>query len=312
MSNNATIFSVQDETGTVTQVTLLPSPSPSLLDPIAIGDTGIYAGFPDDGTSLNNAPTFKSLPFTVSQVLDNGYQFSVATTNANLADWPATGQITWQTGANEGETSPVIGIDGANAYITTDYLLKYLSARGIVLPDSVINGPVDVLQAAIVQGTDYLDQKYRFNGVKLLQQLGNTAMDANVVFLESWLTPFALNSLSYLTPSVSTQTTEWPRQGVVDFNGNTINGIPPQIKKACAELAWRVLNGVVLQPDFDPGIVGAGGVVSQVSKEVGPLKTSISYDTKLGLGFFASFPQVDRMLSRAGLLLQGGGRTVMR
>src|SRR5580698_4566908 len=113
MTDTPTVFAVQDETGTVTQVTILPSPSPSLNGPIEPGDTGVYAGFPDDGTSLTAAPTFQSLPFTVGYVLENGFQFTVATTNANLADWPANGQITWLTGNNEGETSEVTQIDGA-------------------------------------------------------------------------------------------------------------------------------------------------------------------------------------------------------
>lgn len=300
------IFSVQDQTGTVTQLTLMSSPSPAQI--IAVGDTGLYAGYPDDGTSLTLAPAFNSLPFTVIQVLDNEH-FSVATTNANMADWPALGEITWQTGANVTETSTVIEIDGANAYISVTEFAKYHQARGNAVPAGVTDAQI---QAAIVQGTDYIDQKYRFNGVKLLQTIGSSPMDANATFLESWLTPYALNGISYLTPTTSKQSTEWPRQGVVDYNGDTVNGIPKAVKAACSELAIRVLNGTPLQPDYDPNLVGAGGVVSSITKKVGPLETVTAYDTKLGLGFFASFPIVDRMLSKAGLLNSGGGRTVIR
>lgn len=313
MSNQPTIFAVQDETGTVAQVTLqtLPSPSPALLSPIKPGDMGIYIGLPDDGTSLTEQPTTQSCPFAVGNVLDNGFQFSVMTTKANLADWPATGEITWVTGGNEGEVSTVTQIDPANAYIDIPYFSLYMTARGLTIPPAIAADNFS-LQQAIVQATDYLDQRYRYTGIKLLQAYGSGVADDSVIFLESWLTPFALNSLSYLAPTTSTQTTEWPRQGVTDYSGNTINGIPKQIKEACAQLAWRVCNGVQLQPDYDSGVVAAGAVVSQVSKEIGPLKTSISYDTKLGLGFFASFPQIDRMLSRAGLLSSGGGRTTIR
>jgi hypothetical protein len=300
------IFSVQDETGTVTQITLMPSPSPSQL--IAVGDTGLYAGFPDDGTSSTLAPAFNSLAFTVIQVLDNEH-FSVSTIRANMADWPAFGVITWQTGANVLETSTVVEIDGANAYISIAEFAKYHLARGNAVPVGVTDQNI---MSAIVQGTDYIDQKYRFSGVKLLQTIGSAIIDANATFLESWLTPYALNGVSYLTPSTSKQSTEWPRQGVVDYNGDTVSGIPKAVKSACAELAIRVLNGVALQPDYDTGLVGAGGVVSSITKKVGPLETVTSYDTKFGLGFFASFPIVDRMLSKAGLLNSGGSRTVIR
>lgn len=300
------IFSVQDETGTVTQLTIMPSPSPA--QHIRVGDTGLYAGFPDDGTSSFQTPAFQSILFMVNQVLDDEH-FSVSTINANMADWPAFGQITWETGANLGENTTVVEIDGANAYITIEEFTKYHLARGNAVP---VGATPQNIQAAIVQGTDYLDQKYRFNGVKRLQSIGASVMDSNATFLEAWLTPYSLNGISYLTPMTSKQSTEWPRQGVVDFNGDTVNGIPKAIKAACSELAIRVLNGVALQPDYDPGLVGAGGVVSSITKKVGPLETVTAYDTKLGLGFFASFPMVDRMLSKAGLLKAGGSRTVIR
>jgi hypothetical protein len=303
----ATVFAVQDETGTVTQLTILPSPLP--IHPIEVGDFGIYAGYPDNGTSLTNAPAFQSLPFTVTAVAANGYQFSIGTTNANMADWPANGEITWQTGANATLTSIVTDIDGANAYIDTAYLTKYHTSRGNALP---ANATTAAMQAAIVQATDYIDAKYRFAGIKLLQSIGNAVLDANTTFLEAWLTPYALNGVSYLTPSTSTQSTQWPRQGVIDLSGNTVNGIPEAVKRACAELAIRVLSGVSLQPDYSSAIAGGGGVVSSVTKKVGPLETVTAYDTKFGLGFFASFPVVDRMLRSAGLLVSSGNRTVMR
>lgn len=301
-----TVFAVQDETGTVAQLTLQASPLPDF--PIAVGDVGLYAGTPDDGTNSFAVPSFVSLAFVVSAVRENGYQFAVQTNNSNMADWPPNGTITWQTGGNATDTSVVTEIDGANAYLTVLEFTKYHTSRGNAVP-TVTDA---VIQGAIVQATDYLDQKYRYSGIKRLQSLGNAVIDANAAFLESWLTPYTLNNVSYLTPSVSTQSTEWPRQGVVDFNGDTVNGIPKAVKAACAELAIRVLNGTKLQPDYDPNLVGNGGIASSITKKLGPLETVISYDTRTGLGFFASFPIVDRMLSRAGLLNSGGSRTVIR
>jgi hypothetical protein len=307
-------FSTQDETGTVYQFTVdVAGASPALARPIAVGDQGMATGTPDDGTSLTFQPGSEVVPFTVSQVL-NPSQFSVTTTLSVSSDWPASGTIMFTSGPNNGLTVGLDQIDGANAYIDETYLKKYFLARGVDIMTVPVASPdpTPLHMAAIVKATDYLDQKYRYNGIKLLQRFGTSIIDANAVFLESWLTPYALNGLNYLTPSVTNQATEWPRQGVIDFNGNTINGIPPQIKQACAELAFRVLNGTNLQPDYDPTVVANGGVVAEVLKKVGPLETLTRYDTKIGLGFFASFPQIDRMLSKGGLLNSGGGRTVIR
>jgi hypothetical protein len=294
------IFSVQDETGTVTQLTL--QPSPAIV--VSIGDTGLYEGFPDNGEIT---PSFQSLHFTVVQVVD-GAHFSVRANNANMADWPAGGTITWETGANVTDTSTVIEIDGANAYITVTEFTKYHNSRGNAVPAGAVAAAI---QQAIVQSTDYLDAKYRYSGVKRLQVIGNSGQDVNAVFLNSWITPFAVVGTG-LAPQMTSQSTQWPRQGVVDNNGDTVLGIPKAIKDACAELTIRVLNGVVLQPDYDPSLVGAGGVASSITKKVGPLETIVSYDTRFGLGFFASFPIVDRILKSGGLLNSGGGRSVMR
>ena len=167
----AVVFAVQDETGTVAQLTLLASP----VHPIVVGDTGVYAGIPDDGTDLFATPVFNSLPFIVSGVL-NSTQLSVDTVNANLADWPANGTITWGTGANAGLNSTVNNIDGANAYISTTYLKTYHASRGNPLPATATTG---AMQAAIVQSTDYLDAKYRYKGIKLLQSIGNSEHDVH-------------------------------------------------------------------------------------------------------------------------------------
>jgi hypothetical protein len=67
-----------------------------------------------------------------------------------------------------------------------------------------------------------------------------------------------------------------------------------------------------LQPDYDPDLVGYGGIVSSLSVEVGPIKESRAFDTKLGIGFFPDIPQIRRMLSKAGILMAGGGRTILR
>jgi hypothetical protein len=298
-----TVFSVQDETGTVYQLTTLASPSAT----VSVGDQGTYVGTPDDGTDGFVVPAEVTDAFQVSQVLDAEH-FSITTLIQSGSNWPRSGVVTWLTGANALLTSTIVEIDPANAYINVAFLDKYCASRNISIPTSTEGGK----QGAIVAATDYLDQKYRFRGIKLVQRVGQDFSDANAVFLEPWLTPYALNGLAILTPSTTPQHTEWPRQGVVDNNGDSINGLPLTLKMACAELSVRALSGIKLQPDFDPNLGGQGGLVSSLTKKVGPLETIVAYDTKAGFGFFASFPQVDRMLSKAGLLVSNGGRSVMR
>lgn len=298
-----TVFSVQDETGTVYQLTTLASPSFA----VSINDVGSYTGQPDDGTDGTVPPANVTDQFQVVQVLDAEH-FSVRTLIQSGADWPRSGVVSWLTGANATHTSTIVEIDPANAYIDVAFLQKYFASRNITIPSATVLA----MQGAIVAATDYLDQKYRFRGIKLVQRVGQDMSDANAVFLEPWLTPYALNGLAILTPSTTPQQTQWPRQGVVDQNGDSVNGIPLTLKMACAELAIRVLSGTKLQPDFDTALGGQGGVVSSITKKIGPIETVTAYDTKLGLGFFASFPQIDRMLSKAGLLVSNGGRSVMR
>lgn len=313
-----TVYAVQDRTGTVAQLTLAEPTN----HPINVGDTGTYSGTqPWNGNSVDYV-------FTVSQVNIETSQFCITTALPNNAGpgeilqsgWPPEGVVTWETGLNASPNSPdtstVMQMDVANAYITTDFLMSYSSSRGVF---SIPASPTDSQMQAIVQATDYLDQWYRFKGIKLLQFLSGTSiLDPMLPYLDPWLTPFAFANGPYgatgpaYIPSTTQQDTEWPRQGCVDFNGDTVYGVPLVVQRACAELALRALNGTVLQADYSSNIVTDGGVVQELSQEVGPIRTTTTYDTKLGLGFFPDFPQVTRMLAKAGILVSGGGHSIIR
>jgi len=306
------IFSIQDRTGTVAQLSINASPG----SPVEVNDTGIYSGVqPWSGQNV-------SFAFTVSQVLDDN-DFSITTALPGGAGpglvlqsgWPPTGSIKWLTGANAvpspGDDSEVIAMNPANAYITPDFLALYNNSRGVF---GYADSPIDGVMQAIVQASDYLDQWYRFKGIKLLQFLGaNPTVDAMIDFVDPWLTPFGIyNNYGYFVPSSTQQHTQWPRQGCVDYSGDSVYGVPLVIQQACAELALRVLSGTSLQPDYDPAIVGSGGVIETQENQVGPIRTTRTYDTKLGLGFFPDFPHVTRMLAKAGILIAGGGRSIIR
>ena len=311
MSLPTTIFAIQDRSGTVAQVTTEGSENP-----VEVQDTGVYNGLSWNGTAL-------ALDFTVCQVNDP-YNFCISTVtptgapgNVMQSGWPHTGTIDWLSGANVGESpsTEVVATSSANAYCTAEFFFQYCQSRGYAFPES----PLDNIEAAIVQATDYLDQRYRFKGIKLLQFLTNPNFDPAIGFLDPWLASVGFlgggpgtNYEAWFTPSATIQNTQWPRQGVVDFSGDTVYDIPLAVRWATCEGALRVLSGTSLQPDYDPSIVTAGGVVQSLSVEVGPIRKTTTYDTKLGLSFFASVPHIDRLLKSAGLLVAGGGRSIIR
>lgn len=309
------IFCVQDRTGTAAQLVLNAAPT----EEIEVGDTGVYTGRDWQGLSI-------SLDFTVGAV--NDQQNICITTmtptggsgDVSKSNWPREGTITWLTGANSASSPDSTVVDkkyAANAYITVEFFLDYHDSRGNTFPAS----PVDPIRRSIVKASDYLDQKFRYKGTKLLQYLSQSNnIDVASIYLDPWLSPFAFGGVGFglggsrgvFTPSHTSQHREWPRADVVDFNGDTVFGVPTVIMEACAEAAIRDLNGTVLQPDFDTDIVSNGGVIQSFSNEVGPIKESKTFDTKLGLGFFPDIPQIRRMLSKAGVLRAGGGRTITR
>ncbi len=306
-----TIFALQDRSGTVAQLTTEGS-----NNPVEVNDTGLYTGLSWNGKIV-------SFDFTVCQVNDP-FNFCISTItptgapgNVLQSGWPQAGTIDWLSGANVGQspTTEVVSVTPANAYCDTDFFFTYCTSRGYTFPES----PLDNIEGAIVQATDYLDQRYRFKGIKLLQFLSNPNFDPEIGFIDPWLAGFGFlgggpgtNYEAWFTPSSTIQNTEWPRQGCIDLNGDNVYNIPIAIRWATCEGALRVLAGTSLQPDYDPTIVTAGGVVQSLSVEVGPIRKTTTYDTKLGLSFFPSIPHIDRILKSAGLLVAGGGRTIIR
>lgn len=304
------IFAVQDRTGTVAQFTMPESPS----DPVAINDTGNYTGVqPWNGETVTFLFTVIAVNDASDIVVSTALPDGQGPGNILQSGWPPSGTIKWVTGANAGLSSPgddaeVTGIYPANAYISVAEFEQYQASRGNPYPAS----PVSAIETAIVQATDYLDQKYRFKGVKLLQFLSNPDLDPMIAFIDPWLSPFGFTETAYFVPSTTDQHTEWPRQGCVDFNGDTVFDVPLVVKWATAEAALRVLNGTPLQPDYSSNVVADGGIIQTLTQEVGPIRTTTTYDTKLGIGFFPSIPHIDRMFARAGILVAGGGRSILR
>ena len=128
----------------------------------------------------------------------------------------------------------------ANAWITVAYFEEYWADRGTDLTGT----DLALKQAAIVRATAYLSDSVPWAGVK---KQGRSHASGE-------------------------QPTAFPRQGIEDKEGHYVpdTSIPPEVMKACAELANYELNNVNgLKPTYIPH--------DRVKMEqVGPLK--VEYD----------------------------------
>jgi hypothetical protein len=148
-------------------------------------------------------------------------------------------------------------VENANAYISEEYLEDYWSKRNVDL-SSQSQG---VKEAAIIESTSYIDQRYTYKGYKL-------------------------NGYS--------QTTEFPRGNLYVCVGSTselVEGIPKEVKAACAEYAYRVIQGTELQPDGN-----AEGSIKKKKEQVGPLSEEIEFCGCGSSGGFVAYPTADNLL----------------
>lgn len=129
----------------------------------------------------------------------------------------------------------------ANAYVSASGVISYWAQRGVVIT------PSPDLDAAIVLATDYVDQRYKFIGRRLIGR---------------------------------SQRTEWPRSGAIDRDFFLIDGIPREVVDATCEYAKLLLiDKVDLSPD--PNQI----VVTQKSEEIGPIKESYHYARPTEISF---------------------------
>jgi hypothetical protein len=77
-----------------------------------------------------------------------------------------------------------------------------------------------------------------------------------------------------------TQSLEFPRDGLTDWGGLVVTGVPGRVKQACAELAFKAFSEN-LYVDLDRG----GKVASQ---SVGPISVSYAADAPAGKSFVSA------------------------
>lgn len=132
------------------------------------------------------------------------------------------------------------GLSNSNAYDDVAGVTAYLSDRGYTL-----TGTTPLQEAAIIKASDFLDSTYTWLGSRVS----------------------------------ATQSMAWPRAGASDIaEGFSIasNIVPNAVKRAVAELAYKVTSGVILLQDLD-----RGGRLASVT--VGPISVSYEPNSPTGI-----------------------------
>lgn len=134
------------------------------------------------------------------------------------------------------------GLANAESYLSVATFKSYCDARGLSYA-----GQVDsVIEQKLRIATGYIDTVKRYKGSRLL----------------------------------SAQALEFPRDGLTDWGGLIVTGVPGRVKQACAELAFKAFTEN-LYVDLD-----RGGMVT--SQSVGPLSVSYAADAPAGKSFMSA------------------------
>ena len=193
------------------------------------------------------------------------------------------------------------GLADANSYSDITFADDHHSLRGNALWGTFDDGEK---QAALVRATDYIDKRFGsvFRGRKLQRQ----------------------------------QALEWPRLNAYDDDDFWLDGIPRNLQKATVEYALRALIYNTLAPDairaapdqdfseedYERDLNQSTGEVSQRTRKVGPISTSIQYRSTsktsresdrantsglVGAGWIPEYPEADMWLEE---LTEAGGAMV--
>lgn len=129
-----------------------------------------------------------------------------------------------------------------------------------------------------------------------LSKIAGTAGNAIAVDSSQAANPW-LNSAVFLTGGsdiIVPQALSFPRRGLYNRDAVLLEGIPLQLKYACAEYSVRA-RSIVLAPD--PTADAAGGDVTSLREKVGPIETETRYTAgTYGSGKLPNYPAADRLL----------------
>ena len=135
------------------------------------------------------------------------------------------------------------GLANAEAYLSVAAFRTFCANVGYSL-----GAATDAeLEVKLRLGAEFVDSEFRYKGVRLLPG----------------------------------QAREFPRDGLVDWSGHEVTGVPQRVVKANAELAFKAISGPLYE-DLDRG----GQVVSE---SVGPISTTYAAGAPVGtVRIFAS------------------------
>lgn len=190
-------------------------------------------------------------------------------------------------------------VTNANAYHDLAFFKSYHDNRGVdysAYTDQQLSG-------GIVRGTDFVDQRFNYRGVKLLSaQTTKWPRRAGSEILLPWW------DINFLSPITDTFDATGSYVALVDPDNQAIVGIPLAIKQATAEYSLRALLFSLFQ-DM-PAPIGGRWLQSE-SVKVDVIERSVNY-VPAQMGGFAmpSYPAADLIISRAGLIEQS--RQLMR
>lgn len=188
---------------------------------------------------------------------------------------------------------------GANAYIDVAAFKAYHDDRGNVYAPATD----PQIAQAIIRATDYLDSRFRFRGIMLVQgQTTQWPRQAGLSIFIPW------QDVTFGTPDTEF---DGPTSMVAltDLSNNPIIGVPLAVKNATAEYALRALS----QPLFQDAPAAVGGrLIQEHEVQVDTIREHTVYAPSQGTGQFQmpAYPAADMMLARAGLIETG--RTVYR
>lgn len=178
------------------------------------------------------------------------------------------------------------GLVNANSYCDLAFAASYFADRGMTAWDDADN--TDAKQPALIKATDYIESRFGSRWIGTQEFPGMQALNwprkANKV-----THPFYFGFTTYpLDPTFPT------------------DQVPVNLKKACAEYAYRLLTTASLAPD--PVVDETGRLVHETLVKVGPIETATTYDST-GAGAqvnpFPGYPMADALLK--GLLVSGSG-----
>lgn len=151
---------------------------------------------------------------------------------------------------------------GADAYISLAAWKAWADGRGRAYSGVYADA---VIEAKLRAATQYIDTVSRWKGVKL----------------------------------TTTQTTEFPRASLSDWDGYSVEGVPQRVKDAACELTWSSLSsGEDLYVDLDRG--------GQVAAEsVGPISVSYFQSAPVGKTFRAAMALLKPYMRAAQQLYPG-------